>query len=156
LPKKATLPMEGFSYATIPGTGSAAGFVFNGDDVISNCLDWSIELNFVNGSEKNVIVNKVSCDFFGEKSYLSRSVKYVTVKENNNEIFFPILLKSGSKNVYKFDFLLEVYKKKFFVFHKAYFNKSDISPPETYQEIIKNIEVSVWLHGKKNPIKLTI
>ncbi|KKK80297.1 hypothetical protein LCGC14_2824920, partial [marine sediment metagenome] len=65
LPKKESSSVANFSFATIPGTGSAAGFSFTSGNAQSHHLEWSIQLRFVNGSNENIIINQINCKFTG-------------------------------------------------------------------------------------------
>lgn len=152
LPRKESRSVDNFSFASIPGTGSAAGFVFLPDSSESNILDWSIELRFVNGSNESIIVDQVGCKFLGEKGYISKSRNYVRISDNQN---LPLLIPANSEKVFKFDFSLIVYKKAFLFFLKqANFKEHEIVAPQTYQDLIKRVLIFVKIHNYQKPLTL--
>ena len=141
LPQKVSSLVANFSFATIPGTGAAAGFKFFQNSTESNLLDWSIELRFVNGSSENIIVNQVNCEFHGKKWYVSKSRKSVFITEEvvgaRYDRHFPLMISANSGRIFHFDFILEIYRKFFFLIKKTSFKENEVVAPKTYQDLIK-------------------
>lgn len=158
LPEKKISPLTNFSFSTVLGTGAAAGFRFFPNTQDSSLLDWSIDLKFVNGSDTNVIVNQVSCEFYGKWWHLSKSRKSVFIKESAAEgsldRHFPLMISAGSERVFHFDFILEIYQKWLFFKKVAIFKQNEIFAPETYMDLIQEIRIFVDIQGQTRPLVL--
>jgi len=158
LPKKTSTSIANFSFATIPGTGAAAGFRFFPGSLDSNLLDWSIDLRFVNGSDSIVIINQVNCEFRGKRLYLSKSRESVFIKEEvtgtSSDRYFPLMIPVGSEKVFHFDFILEIYRKYLFFARMATFKQSEILAPKTYMDLIQEVRIFVHIQGQTHPLVL--
>jgi hypothetical protein len=160
--------LDDFSVGIVPAMTGAIGFTRDHKNN-PTFIEWFIHFKIANSSKRDIIIQKISSIYIGEKGYVCKSIVPFTMisgpilkdkdftesieKEGIGPIF-PFIVKSETEMIIRVDFMMKVYKKKFLKLSEVWFKKEEIKEPEIYSQLVKKAIIEIRTGRNKIKIEL--